>query len=84
MGIKFDYSRPGQADRASPCLILGRDFVGGDRVALILGDNVFYGHGPAPSLPMPRGADGATVFAYYVNEPANTAVKFDELESPST
>ena len=60
--------------------ILGRDFVGGDRVALILGDNVFYGHGLSAELADAAGREeGATVFAYYVNEPSQYGVvKFDK------
>src|SRR5262249_40237897 len=55
-------------------------FVGGDRVALILGDNVFYGHGLSAELAdAATRADGATVFAYYVNEPSQYGVvKFDD------
>jgi glucose-1-phosphate thymidylyltransferase len=61
----------------------GRDFVGGDRVALILGDNVFYGCGLSADLTnAAAGADGATVFAYYVNEPSQYGVlKFGESEA---
>ena len=64
--------------------VLGRDFVGKDPVALILGDNVFYGHGLRAEL---AGAvarkEGATVFAYHVSEPsAYGVVKFDEADRP--
>ena len=59
--------------------ILGREFVGGDRVALILGDNVFYGDGLSGVLTGATAqAEGATIFAYYVNEPSQYGVvKFD-------
>ena len=64
--------------------ILGRDFVGGDRVALILGDNVFYGHGLSAELAdAVARKDGATVFAYHVSEPSQYGVvKFDEADRP--
>jgi glucose-1-phosphate thymidylyltransferase len=62
--------------------ILGREFVGGDRVALILGDNVFYGHGLSAELAEAAARPGgATIFAYYVNEPSQYGVvKFDDQE----
>ena len=61
---------------------LGRDFVGDDRVALILGDNLFYGHGLSAELAKAAARDeGATVFAYYVNDPSQYGVlKFDVNE----
>src|SRR4029079_15800503 len=64
--------------------ILGREFVGGDRVAWILGDNVFYGHGLSAELANAMATkDGATVFAYYVSEPNQYGViKFDESDRP--
>src|SRR5262245_39179248 len=79
-GIKLDYIIQEKPIGLAHAFILGRDFVGGDRVALILGDNVFYGHGLSAEL---AGAaareDGATVFAYYVSEPSQYGVlKFDE------
>ena len=60
--------------------ILGREFVGNDRVALILGDNVFYGHGLSAELANAvSNKNGATIFAYYVNDPSQYGVvKFDE------
>ena len=56
--------------------------MGNDRVALILGDNVFYGHGMSAVLAEATArADGATVFAYYVSEPSqHGVVKFDKAE----
>src|SRR5262245_1543650 len=64
--------------------ILGREFVGDDRVALILGDNVFYGHGLSAELADAATRDnGATVFAYYVNEPGQYGVvAFDASDRP--
>jgi len=64
--------------------ILGRKFVGGDRVTLILGDNVYYGHGLSAELAAAvERQQGATVFAYYVSEPSQYGVvKFDDAERP--
>ena len=82
-GIKLDYVIQEKPIGLAHAFILGRDFVGGDRVALILGDNVFYGHGLSAELADAAArADGATVFAYYVNEPSQYGVlKFDENEA---
>jgi glucose-1-phosphate thymidylyltransferase len=64
--------------------ILERNFVGGDRVALILGENVFYGHGLTDELAEAAArTDGTTVFAYYVNDPAQDGVvKFNDIDQP--
>jgi len=83
-GISLSYVIQEQPIGLAHAFILGRDFVGGDRVALILGDNVFYGHGLSEEL---AGAttrtDGATIFAYYVNEPSQYGVvKFSDAGKP--
>jgi glucose-1-phosphate thymidylyltransferase len=79
-GIKLDYVIQEKPIGLAHAFILGRDFVGSDRVALILGDNVFYGHGLSAELAEAAArTDGATVFAYYVSEPSQYGVlKFDE------
>jgi glucose-1-phosphate thymidylyltransferase len=79
-GIKLDYIIQDKPIGLAHAFILGRDFVASDRVALILGDNVFYGHGLSAELADAAArADGATVFAYYVNEPGQYGVvKFDD------
>jgi glucose-1-phosphate thymidylyltransferase len=83
-GIKLDYVVQDKPIGLAHAFILGRDFVGDDRVALILGDNVFYGHGLSAELADATArADGATVFAYYVNEPSQYGVvKFDDTGEP--
>jgi glucose-1-phosphate thymidylyltransferase len=83
-GIKLDYVVQDKPIGLAHAFILGRDFVGGDRVGLILGDNVFYGHGLSAELADATArADGATVFAYYVNEPSQYGVvKFDDTGEP--
>src|SRR5262249_47685873 len=74
-GIKLTYTIQDKPIGLAHAFILGREFVGGDRVALILGDNLLYGHGLSTELTnaVARG-DGATVFAYYVNEPSQYGV----------
>jgi glucose-1-phosphate thymidylyltransferase len=83
-GIKLDYVVQEQPIGLAHAFILGRDFVGGDRVALILGDNVFYGHGLSAELADAAAREeGATVFAYFVSEPDQYGVlKFDGAEQP--
>jgi glucose-1-phosphate thymidylyltransferase len=79
-GIKFTYAVQEQPIGLAHAFVLGREFVGDDRVALILGDNVFYGHGLSSELAdAVSRQNGATVFAYYVREPSQYGVvKFDE------
>ncbi len=74
-GIKLSYVIQDKPVGLAHAFILGRDFVGADRVALILGDNVFYGHGLSDELKhaMDR-KDGATIFAYHVVEPSQYGV----------
>src|SRR5262245_24373611 len=83
-GIRLSYVIQEQPIGLAHAFILGRDFVGGDRVALILGDNVFYGHGLSAELEdAVARADGATIFAYYVNDPSQYGVlKFDDADRP--
>jgi glucose-1-phosphate thymidylyltransferase len=74
-GLKFDYAKQPRPEGLAQAFIIGRDFVGSDSVALILGDNIFYGH----ALPekVERGAaqkSGATIFAYYVKDPERYGV----------
>ena len=78
-GIRLAYVIQERPIGLAHAFVLGRDFVGGDRVALILGDNVFYGHGLSAELADAAARPaGATVFAYYVNEPSQYGVlKFD-------
>src|SRR6266566_4245341 len=74
-GIKLDYIVQDKPIGLAHAFILGRDFVGVDRVSLILGDNVFYGHGLSAELADAAArAEGATMFAYYVSEPSQYGV----------
>jgi glucose-1-phosphate thymidylyltransferase len=74
-GIKLEYVVQENPIGLAHAFILGRDFVGDDRVALILGDNVFYGHGlTAELVDAAAREEGATVFAYYVSEPSQYGV----------
>jgi glucose-1-phosphate thymidylyltransferase len=69
-GINLSYASQPQPNGLAEAFIIGRDFVRDEPSALILGDNLFYGHDLATSVQTAaRGTDGATVFAYRVSNP---------------
>jgi glucose-1-phosphate thymidylyltransferase len=69
-GINISYALQEQPRGLAEAFIIGENFIGGDNAALILGDNIFYGHGFSNSLVKAASReDGATVFAYYVKDP---------------
>jgi glucose-1-phosphate thymidylyltransferase len=70
LGLKFSYAAQVEPRGLADAFIVGRDFVGDDRVALILGDNIFHGHGlPEQLLKATARGTGATVFGYVVKNP---------------
>src|ERR1035437_344790 len=74
-GLRFSYAVQPSPDGLAQALIIDADFIGADDVTLILGDNVFYGHGFPALLTSACGrASGATVFAYRVNDPQRYGV----------
>ena len=80
LGISFSYSVQSSPDGLAQAFIIGEEFIGNDNVALVLGDNLFYGHGLTDLLNNAFKRDkGATVFGYYVNDPERFGVvDFDE------
>ena len=78
-GINLEYKVQPSPDGLAQAFILGADFIGNDPVALVLGDNIFYGPGLGTQLATYEQKDGSTVFAYQVADPrAYGVVEFDE------
>lgn len=79
-GIKLSYAVQPKPEGIAQAFIIGKEFINGERVALILGDNIFFGQGFTPLLQKVVLRDqGATIFAYKVNNPAQFGVvEFDE------
>jgi len=78
-GLDLSYAAQPAPEGLAQAFLIGRDFVGGDRVALVLGDNIFYGHDLSLLLRRARQRqNGATVFAYPVRDPQRYGViEFD-------
>jgi len=79
-GMSFSYAEQPSPDGLAQAYIIGADFVAGQSSALVLGDNLFYGHDLIPLLQgAGRQTDGATVFAYHVSDPQSYGVvEFDD------
>ena len=79
-GVEFSYVVQPSPDGLAQAFILGEDFIGKDRVALVLGDNIFYGQGFSPILKkVAQREQGATVFGYFVKDPERFGViDFDD------
>ena len=79
IGLSIQYAVQPSPDGLAQAFIIGREFVGNDRVALALGDNIFYGHGfPEMLASAGRREEGATVFGYRVKDPERYGVvEFD-------
>ncbi|MDF1653907.1 MAG: glucose-1-phosphate thymidylyltransferase RfbA [Coxiellaceae bacterium] len=80
LGIELSYVEQASPDGLAQAFLLGEEFINGDSVALILGDNIFYGAGFEASLQRVRSElTGGTVFGYYVNDPERYGVvEFDQ------
>ena len=77
-GCAFSYAEQENPNGLAQAFVIGREFIGGDKVALILGDNIFYGTGLAELLQANRDPNGGIVFAYHVQDPERYGVvEFD-------
>jgi len=74
-GLELAYAAQPRPEGLAQAFVIGRKFVAADRVALILGDNIFYGHGLSEQLQRAMARpSGATVFGYYVSDPERYGV----------
>lgn len=78
-GVNFEYTVQPKPEGLAQALIIGKEFIGDDNVALILGDNIFYGQGFVDKLMLAKSrTEGATVFGYQVRDPSQFGVvEFD-------
>src|SRR6266478_1800831 len=75
IGLRFSYASQDQPRGLADAFIVGRDFIGQDSVALILGDNIFYGHGLPEMLSLANSRrTGSTIFGYVVKRPEDYGV----------
>ena len=74
LGMRLTYQVQEVPNGLAQAFVLGRKFIGDDPVCLILGDNLFYGTGFRPILASAGAAPGATIFGYYVHDPARFGV----------
>ena len=78
-GCRFEYAVQPKPEGLTQAFIIGEDFIGQDKVALILGDNIFYGTGLANLLQANNDPDGGIIYAYHVNDPQRYGVvEFDD------
>tara|TARA_R110001583_G_scaffold107620_1_gene256233 strand:- start:15993 stop:16856 length:864 start_codon:yes stop_codon:yes gene_type:complete len=81
VGCKFEYAIQPEPNGLAEAFIIGKKFIGKDKVALVLGDNIFYGSGFGKLLRSKTNIQGASIFAYPVNDPERYGVvEFDENE----
>ncbi|WP_375446304.1 glucose-1-phosphate thymidylyltransferase RfbA [uncultured Fibrella sp.] len=79
IGCRFTYAVQPSPDGLAQAFIIGEEFIGNDKVALVLGDNIFYGSGLSKLLQANNDPDGGVVYAYQVQDPERYGVvEFDE------
>lgn len=79
LGCNFSYAEQPSPDGLAQAFIIGEEFIGNDKVALILGDNIFYGSSMGKLLRANNNPDGGVVFAYHVQDPERYGVvEFDK------
>lgn len=79
LGCSFSYAEQAVPNGLAQAFVIGEEFIGKDKVALVLGDNIFYGAGLAELLQKNNDPDGGVIFAYHVSDPERYGVvTFDE------
>lgn len=79
LGLKFSYAEQAVPNGLAQAFVIGADFIGNDPVALVLGDNIFYGSGLGEQLVRNTTPDGGIVYAYHVSDPERYGVvEFDK------
>ena len=79
LGLKISYAEQPLPNGLAQAFVIGADFIGKDNVALVLGDNIFYGTGLGDQLAANSNPDGGIVYAYHVSDPERYGVvEFDE------
>jgi glucose-1-phosphate thymidylyltransferase len=74
LGCKFEYAVQEHPNGLAEAFIIGKEFIGNDKVALVLGDNIFYGTGLSDLLQANNNPDGGIIYAYHVNDPERYGV----------
>ncbi|MCF8219833.1 MAG: glucose-1-phosphate thymidylyltransferase RfbA [Bacteroidales bacterium] len=78
LGCSFHYKEQKEPNGLAQAFVLGEEFIGDDKVALVLGDNIFYGNGLSQVLQENRDPEGGVIFAYHVSNPSSYGVvEFD-------
>ena len=81
IGCSIQYAEQPEPNGLAQAFVIGADFIGSDKVALVLGDNIFYGSSFGRQLRANTDPDGAIVYAYYVNDPERYGVvTFDQAD----
>ncbi|MFM7327215.1 MAG: glucose-1-phosphate thymidylyltransferase RfbA [Bacteroidota bacterium] len=82
LGCAFSYAEQPRPEGLAQAFIIGKEFIGNDKVALILGDNIFYGNGFSELIQRHNDPDGGVIFAYHVNDPERYGVvEFDKADN---
>src|SRR5688500_16034678 len=69
IGCKFSYKVQHEPNGLAQAFVIGEEFIGNDKVALVLGDNIFYGSGMSQLLQANSNPEGGVVYAYHVHDP---------------
>jgi glucose-1-phosphate thymidylyltransferase len=79
LGLRFSYAEQAEPNGLAQAFVIGDEFIGDDSVALVLGDNIFYGYGLGAQLEKNSNPVGGIVYAYHVSDPERYGVvEFDE------